>query len=57
MGYSYLLQLDDDTLVLDPLNFDIVQSYSEKNFVMGVRRQIHAETKAASIGLSELARY
>jgi hypothetical protein len=56
MGYKYLLQVDDDTLVLDPIPFNIVDHFNSHNIAMGVRRQLHTEEKFVLVGLLEFTK-
>jgi hypothetical protein len=56
MGYQYLLQIDDDTLVLDPIPFNIVDYFNSHNIAMGVRRQLHTEGRFVVAGLLEFTK-
>ena len=56
MGHKFLLQMDDDSFVKQMIDFDIVQSFSEKGIGMGVWRNVEVDPKDVLLGLVEFTR-
>jgi hypothetical protein len=57
MGYQYMLQLDDDSFITDPIQFDIVSRFREEDCVMGIRQTMQLEDEDIVRGLPEFVRY
>jgi hypothetical protein len=57
MGYQYMLQLDDDTFISDPIEFDMVKQLRAEDCVVGVRSVMVTEPEPLVAGLPELVRY
>ncbi len=56
LGYKYVLQLDDDAYIVEPVLFNIVASFHQQPVLMGLRRKVQTDIKDVLIGLPELAR-
>ena len=56
-GYQYMLQMDDDTFILDNIDFNIVSYFRRKGVSMGVRRKVQVDLPAVVLGLAELTRF
>jgi hypothetical protein len=57
MGYSYWLQMDDDTFIVETYPRDIVDQFRRQGSLMGVRRRHYQEGIQVVNGLAELTRY
>jgi hypothetical protein len=57
MGYEYMLQIDDDTFVLQPINFNIVQDFRSRRIAYAIRNRIVREEAVVVLGLPELVKY
>ena len=57
MGYKYYVQLDDDAMINNKIEFNIVQRFREKGYQMGVFSDYIGEVPHVTQGLAELTRY
>lgn len=57
MGYEYMLQLDDDAFILDPIDLDIVSHFRKYEHRLGTRNTRLREVPSAVQGLAEFVRY
>ena len=57
LGYKYVLQVDDDTFILNSNHFNIVERMKSEGKVLGVRQRTFTESKRATRGLAEFTRY
>jgi hypothetical protein len=57
MGYEYMLQIDDDTFVIQPINFNIVQDFRNRRIAYAFRNRIIQEEAVVVLGLPELVKY
>ncbi|GIL51801.1 hypothetical protein Vafri_7720 [Volvox africanus] len=56
MGHRYVLQIDDDSFILSPVGFNLVEAFDRKGYLMGARC-ISRDVPFVIWGLPELARY
>jgi len=56
LGYKYALQIDDDSLLLSPIPFNLLEFAEAKRIDLGAREVRRDPTKVVK-GLGELARY
>ncbi|GIL51779.1 hypothetical protein Vafri_7689 [Volvox africanus] len=56
MGHRYVLQIDDDSFILSPVGFNLVEAFDRKGYLMGARN-IMTDHPYVTWGLPELARY
>jgi hypothetical protein len=57
MGYSYWLQMDDDTFIVERYPHNIVEQFQRQGSLMGVRRRHYQEGINVVNGLAEFTRY
>jgi hypothetical protein len=57
MGYEYMLQIDDDTFVLQPIDFNIVQDFRSRRIAFAHRDRVFVEKGVVTAGLPELVKY
>lgn len=57
LGYKYMLQIDDDTLMMQSINFNIVDRFSSSGMAFGYRDKIYEDDPVVLLGLAELAKY
>jgi hypothetical protein len=56
MGYDYMLQVDDDTFVLEDIAFNIVDHFREHNIVWGLRNLDFCESSEVTFGFPEFTK-
>lgn len=56
MGYKYILLTDDDTFVMNPIPFNIIEQFSNSNVLMGQRERRIMEQPKYLTGLAEFTR-
>lgn len=56
MGYEYMLQMDDDTIIMSPCAFNIVEHFRNNSKLMGVRNKVQTEGSPAVTGLPEMTK-
>lgn len=57
MGYKFYMQLDDDAMLNNKIEFNLVQKFREKQYQMGVFSDYIGEVPQVTNGLAELTRY
>lgn len=57
MGHQYMLQMDDDTFVYEPIRFNMVEFFRIKALRLGIRKTVFQEKQVLMRGLPELARF
>jgi len=57
MGYKYYMQLDDDAMINNKIDFNIVEKFRRKEYNMGVFSDYIGEVPHVTQGLAELTRY
>lgn len=57
MGYKYILLTDDDTFVLNPIPFNIIENFSNASILMGQRERRIMEKPKYLAGLAEFTRF
>jgi hypothetical protein len=57
MGYPYILHMDDDLFILNPVKYNIVENFKNANFVFGSWKHIEGEIRQVLMGLPEFVRY
>lgn len=57
MGYKFYMQLDDDAMLNNKIDFNLVQKFREKQYQMGVFSDYIGEVPQVTNGLAKLTRY
>ncbi len=57
MKYSYVLFADDDLFMMDSIDFNIIESFTENKIFMAVRERYIIESSPYILGLPEFTRY
>ncbi len=57
MKYSYVLFADDDLFMMDSIDFNIIESFTENQIFMAVRERYVIEMSPYILGLPEFTRY
>ena len=56
LQYKYCMQMDDDTFLMNAIDFNIVTYFNEHDIKMGVRRRYIVEKEAILSGLPEFTK-
>ena len=57
MNYQYMLQIDDDTFIIENINYNIVQKFSQNNLAYVYRNRLLQEEHVAVLGLAEIVKF